>query len=113
GERPWHGEALAVIAAARAKTGDPRAAAENAAASRDDSDKANALAQLASQQARAGERAAAASTLRQALDAASHIPETVGDPPRPSDSRAVALAAIAGAQAEAGMLEEARKTAQG
>jgi tetratricopeptide (TPR) repeat protein len=103
---------LRAIAVAEARLGNFKAAKATTDEISERSEKAGALTGIASEQLRAGDRAGAMRALEDALQIARALPLVIGDKRQPSDHQPSALAAIAGVQAEAGDIEEARKTAQ-
>jgi hypothetical protein len=101
-----------MAAAAQAEARDFQAAQETAAAISEESEKAGALTAIAEAYLRAGDPTAAARTLQAALQSARAIPLFLGENRQPSYHQPATLSAIAGVQAEAGTLAEARKLAQ-
>ncbi|MDR3622712.1 MAG: hypothetical protein P4L85_25390 [Paludisphaera borealis] len=103
-------EALQRIAIAQAEGGDMKGAQTTVAKISDAAALAEVLTAIAARQYRTKDPAAAQS-LEHARRAADTIPPFVGDRHEPTDSRASALAAIAGVLAGSGATEEARKVA--
>jgi len=101
------GEALRQIAAAQAARRDVTAALETAAAITDGREKARCFAAVAAEQARAGDFGSAKFLFDQAWRAADGLPGGALD-----GSRDTILAIIAQAQAEAGLVNDARQTAR-
>jgi hypothetical protein len=105
-EDSMRAEALQSIATSQADAGDFNAARATVARIGGAAAKTRVLSFIATQQLRAGDKTTALQTLQEAVQCVG------GKNSKPGEADPFTLAAIAGVQAEAGQLEEGRKTAQ-